>query len=111
MTSISFPCSCRDAIGAGGDHLAPTLHAAVADEMRLMASLLERLAETLIADEAFAARHIDELQTFDLVIQCADESAAVLDRLAQGVGAHDAVAPVRLTAVQDRLRHALGKAA
>ena len=111
MTLISSPCGCRDALHSDGDHLAPTLHAAVAGEMRLIASLLERLAETLITDEAFAARHIDELQTFDLVIQCADESAAVLDRLAQGAGVHDAVAPVRLTAVQDRLRHALARAA
>jgi len=94
-----------------GDHLAPTLHAAVAEEMRLVAALLERLAETLVGDEHFAARHIDQLQTFDLIIQCADESAAVLDRLAQGARAHDAIAPVRLTAVQDRLRRALSKAA
>jgi len=111
MTLTPSACGCRDAVQSSGDRLAPTLHAAVAEEMRLVASLLERLAETLIADEAFAARHIDALQTFDLVVQCADESAAVLDRLAQGAGAHDAVAPVRLTAVQDRLRNALGKAA
>jgi hypothetical protein len=100
--SSPSPCSC-----AAGDNLARSLHAAVADEMRLIATLLERLAETVIGDEAFAARHIDELQSFDLVIQCAEESAGVLDRLASGSPAHDAVVPVRLTAVQDRLRHAL----
>jgi hypothetical protein len=92
-------------------HLAPTLHAAVAEEMRLMAALMEQLAETLVGDEEIAARYLDQFQTFDLVIQCAAESAAVLDRLAQGACPHDAIAPVRLTAVQDRLRGALGVAA
>lgn len=92
-------------------HLAPTLHAAVAEEMRLMAALMEQLAETLVGDEEIAARYLDQFQTFDLVIQCASESAAVLDRLAQGACPHDAIAPVRLTAVQDRLRDALSVAA
>lgn len=92
-------------------HPAPTLHAAVADEMRLIATLLQGLAERLAGDEEFAARHLDQLQTFDLVIQYADESAAVLDRLAEGACPHDAIAPVRLTAVQDRLRNAISMAA
>ena len=96
---------------APNDHLAPTLHAAVADEMRMVATLLERLAETLVCDEEVATKYVDQLQTFDLVIQCAEESAAVLDRMAQGADAHDAIAPVRLTEVRDRLRHALSKAA
>lgn len=93
------------------DPLAPALHAAVAEEMRLAAALLGRLADTLAGDEHVAGRHLDQLQTFDLVIQCAEESAAVLDRLARGARPHDAIAPVRLTAVQDRLRHALAQAA
>lgn len=93
------------------DHLAPTLHAAVAEEMRLVGALLERLAETLVGDEHFATHYLDQLQTFDLIIQCADESAAVLERMARGARSHDAIAPVRLTAVQDRLRHALARAA
>ena len=96
---------------APNDHLAPTLHTAVAEEMRLVGALLEKLAETLIGDEEFAVRHVEQLQTFDLVIQCANESAAVLERLASGARSHEAVAEVRLTAVQDRLRHALSQAA
>ena len=93
------------------NHLAPTLNAAVAEEMRLVGALLERLAETLVADAHFAAHYLDHLQTFDLIIQCTDESAAVLDRLSKGACPHEAIAPVRLEAVQDRLRQALSKAA
>ncbi|MFV0623224.1 hypothetical protein ACBY01_04320 [Sphingomonas sp. ac-8] len=92
------------------DLLAPTLHAAVAGELRLIGALLERLAETLVGDEHFSAHYLDQLQTFDLIIQCADESASVLDRLSQGVDPYEAIAPVRLTAVQDRLRDALALA-
>lgn len=93
------------------DRLCATLHGAVAEEMRLIAALLGQLAEALIGDEEVAMRHIDRLQAFDLMIQCADESAAVLERLAGGAGAHDAIAPVRLEAVQARLRDALARAA
>lgn len=92
------------------DPLAPTLHTAVADELRLIGALLERLAETLAGDATVATRYMDQLQTFDLLIQCAGESASVLDRMAQGAAPHDAIAPVRLTAVQDRLRGALAEA-
>lgn len=92
-------------------NLAPALNSAVAEEMRLIRSLLEELAEVLVADEHFATNYLDQLQRFDLLIQCTDESAAVLDRLAEGASSHDAIAPVRLTMVQDRLRAALDKTA
>lgn len=93
------------------DALASFLHAAVAEEMRHVRKLLEQLAEVLASDEHVATNYLEQLQTFDLMIQCTDESAAVLDRLAQGARSHEAIAPVRLEAVQDRLRAALDKAA
>ena len=92
------------------DPLTPSLHAAVAEEMRLIRDLLEQLAAVLVCDPHFATHYLEQLQAFDLVIQCADESAAVLDRLSEGAHSHDAIAPVRLTAVQDRLRAALDRA-
>ena len=93
------------------DHLASFLHAAVAEELRHVRMMLEQLAETLASDEHFATHYLDQLQTFDLVIQCTDESAAVLDRMSQGVHSSDAIAPVRLEAVQGRLRAALHQGA
>jgi len=93
------------------DQLAPVLQCAVADELRHVRVQLEQLAELLIADDQFASRYLEQLQTFDLLIQCTDESAAVLDRMAGGAHSHDAIEPVRLSEVQDRLRTALRKAA
>ncbi len=93
------------------DNLASHLHAAVAEELRQVRDLLEELSMLLVSDEHFTTHHFEGLQMFDLVIQCTDESAAVLDRMAAGAASHDAIAPVRLTVVQDRLRAALAKAA
>jgi hypothetical protein len=87
------------------------LQAAIAVELRHIAALLNQLAEVLVGDEHFALHHIDQLQSFDLLVQYADENASVLDRLAQGADPHAAVARVRLTAIQDRLGAALAKAA
>lgn len=93
------------------DHLASHLHAAVAEELRHVRAILEQLSMLLVEDEHFTMKHFEKMQMFDLLIQCTDESAAVLDRMAAGVKSHDAIAPVRLTVVQDRLRAALAKAA
>ncbi|MCD2317056.1 hypothetical protein LQ954_12955 [Sphingomonas sp. IC-11] len=93
------------------DHLASHLHAAVAEELRHVGALLEQLSMLLVEDEHFTTNHFEQLQMFDLLIQCTGESAAVLDRMAAGAKSHDAIAPVRLTVVQDRLRAALAKAA
>ena len=84
-----------------------SLCAAVAEEIRGVRNLIEQLAEALVADERFAIDYIDQLQVFDLVVQHADESANLLDRLAQGHDAHAAIDKVRLTAVQERLRAAI----
>jgi hypothetical protein len=95
---------------ASSDRLASFLHSAVAEEMRHVRGLIEQLAELLVSDEHFVANYLEQLQMFDLLIQCTDESAAVLDRLAGGAHSHDAIAPVRLSQVHDRLHAALRQA-
>ncbi|WP_200912592.1 hypothetical protein [Sphingomonas sp. Leaf242] len=87
------------------------LHIALASELRRVSALVEQLAETLVGDEDFVMRHIDQLQVFDLIVQSADESAAVLDRVAGGITPDAAIAPVRLSAIQGRLHAALALAA
>jgi hypothetical protein len=96
---------------ANPDLLAALLQSALAEELRHVRKLIEQLAELLVCDEHFAANYVDQLQAFDLLAQHTDESAAVLDRLAAGFGSHDAVAPVRLSAIQTRLRAALDQGA
>lgn len=93
------------------DHLAAALYAAIATEIRDVRVLIEHLADTLVSDEAFAMAYMEQLQTFDLVIQRADESADLIDRMAGGSGSLDAISKVRLGAVQDKLRSALAIAA
>lgn len=93
------------------DHLAASLYAAIAAEIRDVRALIEHLADTLVSDEAFAMAYMEQLQTFDLVIQRADESADLLDRMAGGSKSLDAVNKVRLGVVQDKLRSALSIAA
>jgi hypothetical protein len=80
---------------------------AVAGEIRAIRALVERTADLLVGDARFVADYMDQFQTFDLMAQCADESAGVLERLAQGMSGEDAVARVRLTAVQQRLTAAI----
>ena len=89
------------------DHLASPLYAAIATELRDVRQLIEHLADVLVSDEKFAMTYLEELQTFDLVIQRADESADLLDRMANGARSLDALSRVRLGVVQDKLRTAL----
>ncbi|MGN6374334.1 MAG: hypothetical protein ACTHMG_02145 [Sphingomonas sp.] len=88
-----------------GDALA-ALHQAIAEELRLVANLVEGLATQLVADGHFVAHHLDSLQSFDLIAQHAGESARVLDRLANGTTPDAAVKGVGLAAMHDRL-HAM----
>ena len=92
------------------DHLASSLYAAIADEIRDVRTVIERLADVLVADERLAMTYMEQLQAFDLVIQRADESADLLDRMASGSTSIDAVDKVRLSMVQDRLRSAMAPA-
>jgi hypothetical protein len=89
------------------DHLASPLYAAIAVEIRDVRALIEQLAEVLVSDERFAMTYMEELQTFDLVIQRADESADLLDRMASGSRSLEALSGVRLSMVQEKLRSAL----
>lgn len=90
------------------DQLSASLCAAVAQEIRGVRTLIEQLAETLVSDERFATDYLHQLQAFDLAIQQADESADLLDRVAQGQSIQDAIGGVRLGVVQDRLRAVIG---
>jgi hypothetical protein len=89
------------------DHLAAPLFAAIAQEIRDVRGLMEDIADILVADEALVALYLEQLQSFDLAIQRSDESAALLDRMANGSRAIDAVKDVRLTFVQNKLRDAM----
>lgn len=89
------------------DHSAAPLFNAIAAEIREVRALMESIADILVADEALAAAYLEQLQSFDLAIQRSDESAALLDRIAGGVAAAEAIRAVRLTYVQDKLAAAL----
>lgn len=91
----------------GNDPLIGALHSAVAGELRHVRTLIEELAEVLVCDEHFVDRYLDKLQAFDLLVQCTEESAAVLDRLAAGACTRSAIAPVRLGQIHERLHTAL----
>lgn len=90
----------------GADALA--LCSAVAEEVRALGARLEEVAGALIMDERIAMDHLDTLQAFDFIAQHASESARLLDCVAVGGNVVAAVDEVRLTAVQTRLRAALG---
>jgi hypothetical protein len=91
-----------DMDGAGA-----ALWSAVAQEMRVARDLVEELAGVLVADEHFVLDYLDQFQAFDLIVQHMDEAAALLDRVVAGESVEDAVARVRLSSVQERLRAAL----
>lgn len=93
------------------DHHAPTLYGAIAEEIRDLRRLIEKLAHTLASDETFVMAYMEQFQVFDLIIQRADESADLLDRMADGSKSHDAIDLVRLTIVQDKLRSAISAVA
>lgn len=88
---------------AADTRLTAALQSAVADELRHVRDHLEKLAMLLVSDPYFIEHYCEELQSFDLLVQYADETAAVLDRLAQGSCSHSAIAPVRLGVVHQRL--------
>nr|WP_188054535.1 hypothetical protein [Sphingosinithalassobacter sp. CS137] len=108
---MSCPMPVSDATAAGAlpgyDPFAGVLHAVMAKEIREIREKLETLAEVLVCDEHFASSYLEQLQTFDYVIQHADECARLLDRIAEGEDSLEAIGHVRLGAVQERLRIAL----
>ncbi len=68
-----------------------------------MRGLLEEIADTLTSDEQLVMAYPEQLQGFDLAIQRAEESAALLDRMASGSPLLEAIEGVRLSHVRDRL--------
>ena len=91
----------------GYDPYSGALHTVIAGELREMRDMLERLAEVLVADEQFVHAHVEQLQSFDYLIQHTDECANLLERIAAGEDSLSAISHVRLAEVQDRLRNAL----
>jgi hypothetical protein len=89
------------------DPLLSVLKAALAEELRDVRRLIEQIADILVSDERLAALYLEQLQSFDLIIQRAEESAALLDRIAGGTHPVEAVEGVRLSLLEDRLRAAL----
>lgn len=89
------------------DPYSGVLHRVMANELREIRDRLEALAEVLVGDEHFAASYLEQLQSFDYLIQHTDECADLMDRIAAGQDSLEAIGRVRLDAVQDRLRAAL----
>jgi hypothetical protein len=84
-----------------------SLCSALATEIREVRAMIEGLADVLASDEYLAQTYLEQLQMFDLLAQRTTESADLLDRLASGMGGHDAVDQVRLELMQHRLRDML----
>ena len=85
------------------DCILSVLHHALAEELREVRTLIEQIAEVLVADEQLASNYIEQLQAFDYVIQRADESANLLERIGHGERRPDELRNVRLDVVQQRL--------
>lgn len=108
MSCLPIPSHDQEARPTPGhDAFSGVLHAVMAGEIREIRDRLEALAEMLVRDAHFAAAYIEQLQTFDYLIQHADECVNLLERIAGGEDSLTAINHVRLGAVQDRLRTAL----
>ena len=83
------------------------LKSALAEEIRDVRRMIEEVADILVSDEQLAATYLEQLQAFDMIVQRAEESATLLDRLAAGSKPAEAVKEVRLSVLQDRLEAAL----
>lgn len=80
---------------------------ALSHELRVAREMLEALAGVLVADARFVEDHLDQLQAFDRISQYMEESAGVLQRVAEGETAGQAVQKVRLEEMQRRLMPAV----
>jgi hypothetical protein len=90
-------------------HASPRI-AAIAAELRDVSALIKTRADMLVSDESLAITYREVLQTFDLIIHRADESAKLLDQGARGSRSKDAIDRVRLSMVENKLRSALAAA-
>lgn len=105
LSSIPLP---QSATPVDFDPFSMQLHRVMAVEMREIREQLEGLAQVLVVDDHFVTAYIEQLQSFDYLIQHAEECANLMDRIALGENSLEAVKHVRLGAVQERLRIALG---
>lgn len=80
---------------------------ALAAELQGLSVQVESLATRLMGDEQLVGRWIEQLQSFDLLAQSAQEGANLLSALAAGRTAAQAVDQVRLDRMQQDLRAAL----
>ncbi|AMO72625.1 hypothetical protein [Sphingorhabdus sp. M41] len=83
---------------------------ALAAELRQIGTIVTGIAHNVMGDEDFILNHIESFQQFDLVIQSAEETARVLDHMAQGISGAQAVDMVSLEAIQQRLHRACREA-
>ena len=97
----------EEGITAVPDPVLACLKAAIAVELRDVQRMVEEVAHVLVSDEKLAAAYLEQLQAFDLIVQSAEESAALLDRVANGTPPLNAIEEVRLSLYRDRLRTAL----
>lgn len=108
MSCLPLPSHDQDNQAApGGDPYSRVLHSVMAGELREMRDRLEALAAVLVGDEHFAHAYLEQLQTFDYLIQHADECVNLLERIAGGEDSLSAISHIRLGAVQQRMRDAL----
>ncbi|WP_145206506.1 hypothetical protein [Sphingobium sp. B2] len=82
----------------------------MAQEIADIRQLLQNLEELLMTDEDVIMKHYKDLQQFDLIIQHVDESAKLLERLADGTCSDEAIASVRLGRLRGRLQSAVSAA-
>ena len=106
MSSLPMSLTAAEPL-PGYDPFSGLLHSVIAGELREMRDTLEGLAEVLVGDEHFANSYLEQLQSFDYLIQHADECVNLLERIAGGEDSLSAISHVRLGAVQERLRTAL----
>lgn len=92
------------------EHYRQQLFLAVAQEIADIRLLLQNLEDVLMTDEDVIMKHYKDLQQFDLIIQHVDESAKLLERLADGTCSHEAIEGVRLGRLRGRLQSAVGTA-
>ena len=89
------------------DPYSTVLHRVMATELMEIRQKLEELSMVMVCDAHFTANYLEQLQSFDYLIQHAEECANVMTRIAEGEDSLEAIGHVRLGAVQDRLRTAL----
>jgi len=101
--SDGTPLSTRNARALPIEAVIQPACAAVACELRAIRAEIEKLAMIMVSDRRLVRDHAHHMQSFDLIIQHAEECASLLERIAQGYRMSEALGGVRLAAMQRRL--------